>query len=42
MLVWATLQGLASLANGAIVDEAALDGIVTDAMHGLMLGLRPR
>jgi AcrR family transcriptional regulator len=42
VLVWATLQGLASLANGAIVDEAALDGIVTDAMHGLMLGLRPR
>ena len=42
LLVFATLQGLASLANGAMLDGVELDQAVTDAVDGLMLGLRPR
>jgi hypothetical protein len=42
MLLFATLQGLASLANGAMLDDADLDATVADVMRGLMLGLRPR
>lgn len=42
LLVWSTLQGLASLVNGGMLDEADLDGIVTDAMRNLMTGLAPR
>jgi AcrR family transcriptional regulator len=42
LLVWATLQGLASLANGGMLDEADLEAVVTETMRGLMLGLHPR
>lgn len=42
MLVFATLQGLASLSNGAMLDGTDLDQTVADAIDGLMLGLQPR
>lgn len=41
-VAWACLQGLASLANGAMLDEASLDDVVADAVERLVLGLRPR
>jgi AcrR family transcriptional regulator len=42
MLVFATMQGLASLVNGGMLDEADIDKVVTGAIHGLMTGLAPR
>src|SRR6266540_1654940 len=39
MLVFATMQGLASLVNGGMLDEADIDKVVTGAIHGLMTGL---
>jgi AcrR family transcriptional regulator len=42
MVVWATLQGLASLVNAGMLDEADLDAVVPETMRGLMLGLQPR
>ncbi|MGH2969871.1 MAG: TetR/AcrR family transcriptional regulator [Solirubrobacteraceae bacterium] len=41
-VAWACLQGLASLANATMLDEAALDDVVADAVERLVLGLRPR
>jgi AcrR family transcriptional regulator len=41
-VAWAALQGLASLVNGGMLDRAALDDVVADAVHRLVLGLRPR
>jgi AcrR family transcriptional regulator len=41
-VAWATVQGLASIANAGLLDEAALDGLVASATERLVLGLRPR
>jgi len=30
------------MANAGMIEEAALDGLVTDAVDHVMLGLRPR
>jgi AcrR family transcriptional regulator len=40
--VFATLQGLATMANGDMLDAAVLDDVVADATQQLILGLRPR
>ena len=43
IVAWATLQGLASMVNSGMLDGgAALDDVVADAVHQLVLGLRPR
>ena len=42
IVAWAALQGLASLVNAGMLDRAGLDDVVADAVHRLMLGLRPR
>ena len=42
LVFWATLQGLASLVNGGMLDGADVDAVVTDTMRRLMLGLQPR
>ena len=41
-VAWATVQGLASIANAGMVDDAALDGLIAGAVERLVLGLRPR
>jgi AcrR family transcriptional regulator len=41
-VAWATVQGLASIANAGMLDDAALDGLVASATERLVLGLRPR
>jgi len=41
-VAWAAVQGLASIANAGMLDDAALDGIVAGAVERLVLGLRPR
>ena len=41
-MAWATVQGLASIANAGMLDDAALDGLVAGAVERLVLGLRPR
>ena len=42
-VAWAALQGLASMVNSGMLDGGAtLDDVVADAMHRLVLGLRPR
>jgi AcrR family transcriptional regulator len=41
-VVWATVQGLATMANSGMLHEASLDEVVADAVDRLMLGLRPR
>jgi len=41
-VAWATVQGLASIANAGMLEEAALDGLVAGATERLILGLRPR
>jgi AcrR family transcriptional regulator len=41
-VAWATVQGLATIANAGLLDEAALDGLVAGAVERLVLGLRPR
>ena len=41
-VAWATMQGLATIANAGMVDDAALDGLVASAVERLVLGLRPR
>ena len=38
----ATLQGLATMANGGLIDEAPVQEVVTDAIDQLLDGLRPR
>ncbi len=42
IVAWAALQGLASLVNAGMLDRAGLDEVVADAVHRLLLGLRPR
>jgi AcrR family transcriptional regulator len=42
VVAWAALQGLAAMANGGWLDDAALDDLVRDAVDRLVLGLRPR
>jgi hypothetical protein len=41
-VAWAAVQGLASIANAGMLDDAALDGLVAGAVERLVLGLRPR
>ncbi len=41
-VAWAALQGLASMVNSGLLDGAVLDDVVADAVHRLVLGLRPR
>lgn len=43
IVAWAALQGLASMVNSGMLEGgAALDDVVADAVHRLVLGLRPR
>jgi len=42
IVAWAALQGLASLVNAEMLERAGLDEVVADAVHRLLLGLRPR
>jgi AcrR family transcriptional regulator len=43
IVAWATLQGLASMVNSGMLEGGAtLDDVVADAVHQLVLGLRPR
>ena len=39
---FATLQGLAAMANGGMIEAAPVDAVVTDAIDQLLDGLRPR
>lgn len=39
---FATLQGLAAMANGAMIEGAPVDEVVRDAVDQLLDGLRPR
>jgi AcrR family transcriptional regulator len=41
-VAWAALHGLASLVNSGMLEDAVLDDVVTDVVHRLLLGLRPR
>jgi AcrR family transcriptional regulator len=41
-VAWATLQGLASMANGGMLDPEGLEQVIADAAHALVEGLRPR
>jgi AcrR family transcriptional regulator len=41
-VAFATLQGLAALVNGGMLDRAGLDDTVAGAVERLVLGLRPR
>jgi AcrR family transcriptional regulator len=41
-LAWASFHGLAAMANGGLLDGAALDRLVGDAVEQLLDGLRPR
>jgi len=41
-VAWATVQGLATIANAGMLDDAALDDLVAGAVQRLVLGLRPR
>jgi hypothetical protein len=41
-VAWATVQGLATIANAGMLDDAALDSLVAGAVERLVLGLRPR
>jgi AcrR family transcriptional regulator len=42
IVAFATLQGLAAMANGGMIESAPVDGVVTDAIDQLLAGLRPR
>jgi AcrR family transcriptional regulator len=42
ILAWAALQGLASMVNSQMLDRAALDDLLAEAVERLVLGLRPR
>ena len=42
LVTWATLQGLAGLANAGMVDRPGLDAVVAEAAARLLAGLRPR
>jgi AcrR family transcriptional regulator len=39
---FATLQGLATMANGGMIESAPVEAVVTDAIDQLLDGLRPR
>jgi AcrR family transcriptional regulator len=39
---FATLQGLATMANGGMIEAQPVDAVVTDAIDQLLDGLRPR
>jgi AcrR family transcriptional regulator len=41
-VAFAALQGLAAMVNSGMLDGAAIDRLVADAVERLMLGLRPR
>ena len=41
-LAWASFHGLAAMANGGLLDGAALDVLVDEAVVQLLEGLRPR
>jgi AcrR family transcriptional regulator len=41
-VAWATVQGLATIANAGMLDDAALETLVVSAVDRLILGLRPR
>src|SRR5215207_1590383 len=41
-LAWASFHGLASMANGGLLDDAALDALVVEAVAQLLEGLAPR
>jgi AcrR family transcriptional regulator len=42
IVAFATLQGLAAMANGGMIDAAPVSEVVTDAIDQLLDGLRPR
>jgi len=42
IVAFATLQGLAAMANGGMIEQAPVDAVVTDAIDQLLDGLRPR
>jgi len=42
IVAWAALQGLASMVNSGMLDDAGLDDLVAGATERLVLGLRPR
>ena len=42
LIAWAAFHGLASMANGGLLDDAPLDPLVDDAVEQLIDGLRPR
>ncbi|HUR86577.1 MAG TPA: TetR/AcrR family transcriptional regulator [Solirubrobacteraceae bacterium] len=42
IVAFATLQGLATMANGGLIESAPVEAVVTDAIDQLLDGLRPR
>jgi AcrR family transcriptional regulator len=42
IVAFATLQGLAAMANGGMIEAAPVGDVVTDAIDQLLNGLRPR
>jgi AcrR family transcriptional regulator len=42
IVAFATLQGLAAMANGGMIDGAPVDAVVTDAVEHLLDGICPR
>lgn len=42
IVAFATLQGLATMANGGMIESAPVDAVVSDAIDQLLDGLRPR
>jgi AcrR family transcriptional regulator len=42
IVAFSALQGLASLINGGLVEEADRDELVADAVERMLLGMRPR
>jgi hypothetical protein len=41
-VAWASLHGLAAMANSGLLGDAPLDALVTEAVERLLDGLRPR
>jgi hypothetical protein len=42
IVAFATLQGLAAMADGALIEGAPVEVVVRDAIDQLLDGLRPR
>jgi len=42
IVAFATLQGLAAMANGGMIEAAPVDAVVSDAIDQMLDGLRPR